>query len=209
MVSTVVWPPTIPVIVVLPPIRETEPVILAALVTSPPDCNRLSAVPPVRVAVPLRTLSACRLPLDVRLDVPLTVVVPLTVPRIAVVPPVVFRVATWPLAFTVRAPLLLVVTPVTLPEARTVAVPLVKFSVPDMLEFTFSTPPVSTAKLPACVDVLFSVRTPAMFVTLPLIVPQLFTVEPVFTDRALIVPPLRMLSVPPLAFAGPDRTPAL
>ncbi len=145
--------------------------------------------------------------MDVRLDVPLTVVVPVTMPVTNVVPPIVSRVATWP--STVRAPLLLVVTPVTLPEARTVAVPLVKFSVPGMLEFTFSTPPVSTEKLPACVDVLFRVRAPAMFVTLPLIVPQLFTVEPVFTVRALIVPPLRMLSVPPLAFAGPDRTPLL
>ena len=81
--------------------------------------------------------------------VPLTVAVPVTIPLIDVVLPVAFSVAILPLAFTVRAPLLLVVTPVTLPEARTVAVPLVKFSVPDMLEFTFSTPPVSTEKLPA------------------------------------------------------------
>ena len=81
--------------------------------------------------------------------VPLTVAVPVTIPLIDVVPPVVFRVAIWPLEFTVSDPLLLVVTPVTLPEARTVAVPLVTFSVPGMLEFTFSTPPVSTEKLPA------------------------------------------------------------
>ena len=77
------------------------------------------------------------------------------------------------------------------------------------MEFTVSEPPVSTEKLPVCVDVLFRVTAPAMLVTLPLIVPQLFTVEPVFTVRALIVPPLRMLIVPPLALTGPARTPAL
>ena len=47
--------------------------------------------------------------------VPLTVAVPVTIPLIDVVLPVAFSVATWP--FTVSDPLLLVVTPVTLPEA--------------------------------------------------------------------------------------------
>ena len=49
--------------------------------------------------------------------VPLTVAVPVTIPLIDVVLPVAFSVAIWPLEFTVSDPLLLVVTPVTLPEA--------------------------------------------------------------------------------------------
>ena len=51
---TVVMPPTIPppLIVVLPPVRLTLPVMLAVLVTVPFDCVRLVAVPPVRLAVP-------------------------------------------------------------------------------------------------------------------------------------------------------------
>ena len=54
---------------------------------------------------------------------------------------------------------------------------------------------------------MFSVRVPAMLVTSPIIVPQLATVEPVRTTRALTLPPLLILSVPPLAFTDPARTP--
>ena len=88
---TVVVPPTIPplLIAVVPPVRLAKPVILATLVTVPPDCVRFVAVPPVRFALPAVTTKACREAFAVRLPVLLTVVVPPTIPPLlmAVVPP--------------------------------------------------------------------------------------------------------------------------
>ena len=89
---TVVVPSILPSerIVVVPFDRLANPVILATLVTVPPDCVRLVAVPPVRVAVPEETTRSLSEAFAIRLPVLLTVVVPLTIPPllIAVVPPV-------------------------------------------------------------------------------------------------------------------------
>ena len=59
---TVVVPSILPSerIVVVPFDRLAKPVILATLVTVPPDCVRLEAVPPVRFAVPAETFTAAR-----------------------------------------------------------------------------------------------------------------------------------------------------
>ena len=79
---TVVVPPTIPplLIVVFPPVRLAKPVILATLTTVPPDCVRLAAVPPVRLAVPDDTATAPNVALAVNVpavtfDRPVTVAV--------------------------------------------------------------------------------------------------------------------------------------
>ena len=75
---TVVVPPTMPVIVVFPPVKSAKPVTLATLMTVPSDCVRLATVPPVRLVVP-DTTRACRDALAVRLPKLLTVVVPPTI----------------------------------------------------------------------------------------------------------------------------------
>ena len=88
---TVVLPATIPpfMIVVVPPERLAKPVILAELMTVPPDWVRFEILPPGRLAVPDETTRALREAFAVRLPVLLTVVLPATIPlfMIAVFPP--------------------------------------------------------------------------------------------------------------------------
>ena len=80
---TVVVPFTIPpmLIVVFPLDRLAKPVILATLMTAPPDCVRLPTLPPVRSAVPEETTTFPKIALAVNVpavtfDRPVTVAVP-------------------------------------------------------------------------------------------------------------------------------------
>ena len=80
---TVVVPFTIPplLIVVFPLDRLAKPVMLATLMTVPPDCVRLPTLPPVRFAVPKETVTFPKIALAVNVpsvtfDRPVTVAVP-------------------------------------------------------------------------------------------------------------------------------------
>ena len=121
---TVVVPSILPSerIVVVPFDRLAKPVILATLMTVPPDCVRLAAVPPVRFAFPAVTTKACREAFAVRLPL-LTVVVPPTIPPLLIVvfPPV--RLAN---------PVILATLTTVPPDCvRLAAVPPVRLAVPD------------------------------------------------------------------------------
>ena len=109
------------VIDVVPPVRRTVPVMFAALVTAPPDCIRLVALPPVRFAWPLFTTRALSVPAEVRLPPEFTYVIPLMIPVAvtAVVPPLKLATPILPLFVTVP-----------LPCVRLVAVPPVKLAWP-------------------------------------------------------------------------------
>ena len=97
-----VYPPTIPVTVVVPPFSVAKPVILAALSTVPFDWVRFAAVPPVRLTVPAFTTRAPRVPLEVKPAVPETVDVPVTVPCTVVVPSEAVRLSSVVAAGTTR-----------------------------------------------------------------------------------------------------------
>ena len=91
--------------VVLPLVRLAKPVILATLMTVPPDCVRLATVPPVRLAVPVaetvrlpRMALAVKFP-EVTLERPVTLANPpvrFVVPQdemVPIVPAVMLAVA--------------------------------------------------------------------------------------------------------------------
>ena len=74
---------------VVPPLRLANPMMVATLVTLPPDCVRLAADPPIRFALPALTTRELSEAFAVRLPVLMTVVVPPTIPPflIVVLPP--------------------------------------------------------------------------------------------------------------------------
>ena len=219
----VVVPPTIPplLIVVFPPERVAKSVILATLVTVPPDWVRFATVPPVRLAVPVEISTAPRVAFAVNVpavifDSPVTVapfrLVMLLEAIEANVPPVAFRLPA------------LVVAPIVPPEI--LAVPAAPTFRLVRLAALIKVPPVTLADAPepAVIFVVpaFTVTEPAETVTFP----RLMAVIKVPADETLPVvtnPPVRLavpeaptvrlskltleISVPAVTFAVPLNVP--
>ena len=213
----VVVPPTIPplLIVVFPPERVAKSVILATLVTVPPDWVRFATVPPVRLAVPVEISTAPRVAFAVNVpavifDSPVTVapfrLVMLLEAIEANVPPVAFRLPALVVAPIVPAEILAV------PAAPTARLPSVRFErrVPPVTFARFVTLPPLKLLVP---NVVFkAVKVPPVRFRMPaelavVIVPaEMFAVP---ADCTLRLPRLRLESrVPDVTFALPVNVPA-
>ena len=216
-------------IVVFPPLRFAKPVMLATLVTVPPDWVRFATVPPVRLAVPVEISTAPRVAFALNVpavifDSPVTVapfrLVMLLEAIEAKVPPVAFRLPALVVAPIVPAEILAVpeaptvrlvrlaalinVPPVTFADAPEPAVTLVVASV------TLTEPPetvtferlISVIKAPA--DETLPVRLPPVRLAVPLAP----TVRSYRIALAVKVPPVTLarpvtFAVPPVMFVIP------